>query len=209
VIYHTRLAGSQRPTLGLTHLDGIKISLHERMQAFSRVHTSSEAQEQFRWWLSLRNYSGTDSSLSIPFNLHLQHLILRDCQLSQVPDLGCFHLLSHLDLSSNPLVSIPGLEKLLCLRFFDVSECPLLAFEETLTQLEQLHALVEVHLSTYGEESGNLRNSADVVYRGGIIQRLLPHHSKLLALDGVSWLIFTGRHVANVPCRRRSPPKSG
>ncbi|KAL9654245.1 hypothetical protein ABK040_010277 [Willaertia magna] len=182
-IYMTlNLKGDNR-TVGLLSLDGKEITVDHRIAAIKLFGDLSDDElRRLRWNYCLIKYYGHNQIRKLCNSQYLSvvtKLIVPECRLT-VSDLSFMISLEYVDLRSNNLLQVIGIEKLKHLKYFDVSNNPLLEIYEVVLELSKLTTLQNVTLYPT-----SVAQVYDYNQRATNLTYLLERNDKLFILDNI------------------------
>eukprot|EP01119_Soliformovum_irregulare_P019621 TRINITY_DN6257_c0_g1_i1.p1 TRINITY_DN6257_c0_g1~~TRINITY_DN6257_c0_g1_i1.p1 ORF type:complete len:1295 (+),score=537.13 TRINITY_DN6257_c0_g1_i1:416-4300(+) len=188
LIYITRYHVGDSRSLGISQIDGRKVSYEEKITAVIRASKNSEFRKivgKYAWDLALVRLHGHGILQENPRKSQLKDLKLPSCHLTHSVDVGNFLGMVQLDFSGNSLVKVKNLGFLENLRFLNLSGNPRLDINRVLEQLERCLFLEQLSLGMW--EPGHAHYYKDSKYRKRILARLLPRSIRLKFLDFI-WI---------------------
>jgi len=174
VIYHCRYLIGLESSSGLQSLDGNLLTIEEKIRHYAQF----DKNEAFNFhWNLLCSASFTHSDV-INSSPNIKSLAFLSQNLSYA-DVGRFRFCQYLNLSSNHLKFVNGLESLKLLKCCDLSNNPDLNLKATLNQLAALNSLTHVNLSLNHRGDFNKQENFNK-----ILFSLFPNNSRLSCING-------------------------
>eukprot|EP00727_Mastigamoeba_balamuthi_P005634 m51a1_g1690 hypothetical protein (1072) ;mRNA; r:462527-466818 len=184
-LYETRnLRGSNRAP-GLLELDGKSVTLSQRVEAMELCGEGRDA-EAYRLELAVIEALGHHQLRSSPdYASRVRHVCLASKGL-RVVDVGRFTNAEVINLRSNDLVEVRGLEQLRRIKFVDLTDNPKLKLGPVLAVLAEHMTLeaVSLHVTAASEHK---RYTMKNKYRRKVLAALLPKNHSLVMLDNI-WI---------------------
>jgi len=180
VIFETRFLRGSNRTTGLVELDGVPLSIEERINAISENKTSINV-ELWRWRYHIISHYGQKQIQDKKIATQIKNCIFVKCKLSVV-HLENFVGLLYLDLSKNSIREIYGLEVLQHLQYLNLSENTKLPWQNILSR-QLINTTTLEQVSFFVSNEAHPRRKTNTKYRMRVLHYLLDRNHNLVVVD--------------------------